>query len=332
MRYSLVTFLILVSLYAVGQERDSPKLLKPKGDYTQTSTGTIFPEQIENYSRKSIYSFTKEDDNIEVTYESPEKTSLAIRIYPAGDGTEGRLRDEYLKSLSVISNAANKTIGFEQNPVRRAGTKCICNGFKAVSNLKGQGEITQMVLYECGAWFLKIRITSKNLDSSHIEGLEEKVLNKYDPTKLTELKPLNLKSDFIVSPELGMDRERAKYIIKSGFKKLEWVNNNVSEHERASGFPDLYLNMHIAAFKEFAECKDESFKPGNEIAKYISDINKVTKAGYLPEFIMKRYSMVMIVPQNMKFDFGGFAKWQEENKIPMDMHKVYYVIVYRQPE
>lgn len=47
---------------------------------------------------------------------------------------------------------------------------------------------------------------------------------------------------------------------------------------------------------------------------------------------MKRHSMVMIVPGAMKFDFGGFAKWQEENKIPMDMHKVYYVIVYRQPK
>ncbi len=170
------------------------------------------------------------------------------------------------------------------------------------------------------------------MDSSYIEALGQKVLNKYDPTKLTELKPLNLKSDFIVAPALGKDRARAKYILKSGLKKLEWANNNVPENERASGFPDLYLNMHIAALKEFAECKDENFKPENDIAKFISDINKVIKAGYLPEFIMKQYSMVMIVPENMKFDFEGFDKWQEEYKISMDMHKFYYVIVYRQPK
>ena len=79
--------------------------------------------------------FTKQDDNIEVTYESPEETSITIKIYPAGDGTEGRLRNEYLKTLQTISNAANKTIGFDQGPIRRVGTKYICNGFQAVSKL-----------------------------------------------------------------------------------------------------------------------------------------------------------------------------------------------------
>lgn len=265
----------------MGQNRDSPKLLKSKGNYDHTSTATVFPKRIENYSRKSVFSFTKKNDDIEVIYESPEKTALAISIYPAGDGAEDRLRNEYLKSLSIILNTANKAIALEQNPVQKIGAKYISNGFKAVLNLKE--EITQMALYECGAWFLKIRITSKNLDSSRIEEWEEKVLNKYDPTKLTEVKPLDLKSDFIASPELGKDRERAKYILKNGFKKLEWANKNVCGNERASGFPDLYLNMHIAAYKEFTECKDENFKPDNDIAKLISDVNKVIKAGYLPE-------------------------------------------------
>ena len=331
-RYRLVTLLIFIGAYAFGQERSSPKLIKSKSDFTHDATGTIFPEQIEDYPRKSIYSFTKQDDNIEVTYESPEKTSIAIKIYPAGDGTEGRLRHEYLKTLQAISNAANKTVGFEQGPIRKVGAKYICNGFKAVSKLKNKGEASQLALYECGAWFLKIRIVSKDLDSSHIEELEQKVLNKYDPTKLTELKPLNLKSDFIVAPALGKDRARAKYILNSGFKKMEWANNNIPENERASGFPDLYLNMHVAAFKEFAECKDENYTPNNDIAKLISDINKVIKADYLPEFLMKQHSMVMIAPDNMKFDFEGFAKWQEEYKVSMDMQKFYYLIVYRQPK
>lgn len=323
---------MLITLSAIGQDPSSPKLIKSRGDYTHTLTGTIFPEQIKDYLRKSIYSLTKQDDNIEVTYESPEKASVTIKLYPAGDGTEGRLRNEYLKSLKAISNGINKTIGFDQNPVRRVGTKYVCNGFKAVSNRNGMGENTQLVLYECGAWFLRLQITSKSLDSSQIRTLEKMVWDRYDPTRLTELKPLNLKSDFIVAPALGKDRERAKYILKSGFKKLEWANNNVPDNERVSGFPDLYLTMHIAAFKEFAECKNENFNPDNDIAKLISDVNKVIKANYLSEFIMKQYRMVMIVPEKMKFDFEGFAKWQEEYKISIDMHKFYYVIVYKQPK
>lgn len=331
-RYYLVFLLTLIGTYAFGQERSSPKLVKSKGDFTHNATGTIFPEQIEGYPRKNIYSFTKQDDGIEVTYESPEKTSIAIKIYPAGDGAEGRLRNEYLKILQTISDAANKTIGFDQGPVRRVGTKYICNGFQAVSNLKTKKEVARLALYECGAWFLKIKITSKDLDSNGIRALEEKVLNKYDPTKFTELKPLNLKSDFIVAPVLGKDRTRAKYVLKSGLKKLEWANKNVPENERASGFPDLYLNMHIEALKEFAECKDDNYTPDNDIAKLISEVNKVIRSNYLAEFIMKQYRMVMIVPENMKFDFEGFAKWQEVHNISMDINRFYYVIAYRQPK
>lgn len=332
MKYNLALLFILTTFCAYGQERHSPKSIKSNGDFIHRLTGLTFPEQVENYPRKSIYSFTKSDDDIEVTYENSDKTSVAIKVYPAGDGTEGRLRNEYLKTLQSISDAANKTVGFDQGPVRKVGDKYICNGFNAVIKSKDKSETNQLVLYECGAWFLRIKITSKNLDSTKIEVLEKSFLKKYDPTKLTELKPLNPKSEFIVAPALGKDRERAKFVLKSGFKKLEWVNSNVPENERASGFPDLYLEMHIAAFKEFAECKNENFSPENDIAKLISDINKVIKADYLPEFIMKQYSMVMITPDNMKFDFDGFAKWQEEYKISMDMHKLYYLIVYKQPK
>jgi hypothetical protein len=328
-RYTFVTFLILTNFYVQGQERKSPQLIKSKGDYTHSSTEMTFPEQIEDYQRKTIYSFTKQDDAIEVTYEKPEMTNVAIKIYPAGDGVEGRLRNEYLKTLQTISNEANKTIGFEQGPVRRVGDKYICNGFSAVSHLKSK--ITDLILYECGSWFLKITITSKDLDSNQIVALEEKILNRYDPTKLTELKLLNLKSKFIVAPALGKDRDRAKYILNSGFKKLKWVNTNVPENERVSGFPDLYLNMHIEAFKEFAECKVEGYRPDNDIAKLIDDVNKVIKAGYLSEFIMKEYSMIMIVPDDMKFDFDGYEKFaQEQNISHIDMSKHYYLIIYPQ--
>jgi hypothetical protein len=331
-RCFLIAFLVFINLTAVAQERSSPKLVRSKGDYTHTSTGTVFPEQIESYSRKSIYSFTKQDDDIEVTYEIPGKASVAIKIYPAGDGTEGRLRREYLKTLQTFSDAAKRTTGFDQGPVRRAGTKYICNGFKAITTRNNKNGGEQVALYECGSWFFRVRIKPGDLESSEIEALENRFLNRYDPTRLTELKPLNPKSEFIVAPALGKDRERAKYILKSGMKKLEWANSNVPENERASGFPDLYLNMHIAAFKEFAESKNEDFSPANDIAKWISDINKVIKAGYLPEFIMKQHNMVMTVPENMKFDFEGFAKWQEENKISTDVQRFYYVIVYRQPK
>jgi hypothetical protein len=333
-KYGFVTLLILINALAFGQERNSPKLIKSKDEFIHSSTGTIFPEQIEGYQRKNIYSFSKQDDNIETTYESRQdvnKTTISIKVYPAGDGTEGRLRNEYLMTLKAIINPGNRIRLVDQKAVRRKGNKYICNGFQATLNTEGKSESNELILFECGSWFVRIRISSNELDSKQIQELEEKVINKFDPTVLTEVRVLNLKSDLLIAPALGKDRDRAKFIIKSALRKLEWANDNVPENERVSGFPDLYLNMHIEAFQEFVACKVENDKPVNDIAKLINDINTVIKAGYLPEFIMKQYSMVMIVPDKMKFDFEGYGKFAKENNNPsIDMSRSYYLIVYRQ--
>lgn len=88
MKYNIVLLFIFTTFVAFGQERHSPKLIKSNGDYVHAFTGMTFPKQVESYPRKSIYSFTKLDDDIEVTYEISDKTSMAIKVYPAGDGTE----------------------------------------------------------------------------------------------------------------------------------------------------------------------------------------------------------------------------------------------------
>jgi hypothetical protein len=318
---------ITISICVQGQSQKGRKLIKVKDDYTHEPTAMVFPEQFEGYERKTIYVVGKESDGVYVTYEK-EGTSFTINFHPAGDGVEGRLRNEYLKLFQPFANG--NTTDFEQSPVRKVGAKYICNGFKAISKPGNNSEIKDMVLYECGTWFMQITITTNDPDRSYINDLEEKIVTRYDPTKLTELKLLNLKSDFVVAPALGKDRARAKYILNSGFAKLKWVNANVPENERVSGFPDLYLNMHIEAFKEFAECKVEGSTTGNDVAKLIDDVNLAAKAGYLPEYIMKQYSMVMIVPDGMKFNFEGYEKFAKENNIaPIDLNKYHYLIIYR---
>ncbi|MCF3109403.1 hypothetical protein LL912_11505 [Niabella sp. CC-SYL272] len=330
--YAVFLILLLIPVHLHGQQRKHPKPLQSKGAYLHIATGMTFPEQIETVPRKSIYSLTKQDDNIEVMYETPSSISIAIQIYPAGDGAEGRLRNEYLKALQTISTNTTRTIGFDQGPIRRKGPQYICNGFKARYGAKGEYKNNQVILYECGAWFLKIRLGSTGLNDSSIAALEQRILDCYDPTSLTALKPLPAKSEFLVAPGLGKDRERAQYILKSGLKKLEWVNTHIPENERASGFPDLYLAMHLAALKELEACENEDFSADNNIAMFISTINQVARAGYLPEFLMKQYNMVMIVPENMTFNFEGFAKWQKTRNIYVDMQKRYYLIVFKHPD
>lgn len=330
--YAVFLILLLIPVHLHGQQRKHPKPLQSKGAYLHIATGMTFPEEIEDVPRKSIYSFTKQDDHIEVTYEAPSSLSITIQIYPAGNGREGRLRDEYLKTLQTISTDTKRTIGFDQGPVQRKGPQYICNGFKARYGAKGEYKNNQVILYECGAWFLKIRFSSKDLNDSSMAALEQQILDRYDPTSLTALKPLPVKSEFLVAPGLGKDKERSAYILKSGFKKLEWANTHITENERASGFPDLYLGMHLAALKELEACKNENFSPDNHVAAFINAINSVARAGYLPEFLMKQYGMVMIVPENMVFNFEGFDKWQEAHNIYINPQILYYLIVFKHPD
>ena len=330
MKYLQILFL-LFSLTIVGQTQTNPKVIKEKGDYTFKSAKTIFPLEIENYSRKNIYSFDKENRNIGAEYqnsESENSTKITVYIYPAEDGTEGRLRNEYLKSIQSISDFSNAELTANQFAIKKEGEKYICNGFKAIiiSDKKNQNQLT---LYECGTWFLKIRITSNELNSTEIDNIENKFIEVFNPTKLTETKLLSLKSDLIIAPAIGKDKAMLGSIMKSAFKKLEWANANISEKERVSGFPDIYLEMHIEALKEFASFEQENENTANEVnKKYISDINKILKSGFLTEFILKQYNMVMRFPDNLKLDFDGYAKWEEENKTSIDLNKLYYLITY----
>ncbi len=349
-KYLFILFLLFSNIFVSGQDRFSPELIKSKGTYIHKSTKLNFPELIDVYQRKSIYSFDKQNENIEVAYEnqqSPNTVVVKIHLSPAGDGTEGRLRQEYLTSLNSTQILSSKEFTVQQYPIKRYGTKYICNGFRAILNYPKQEQTNHLSVYECGNWFLKIEISSTGLDSTQVVAIENSFLNKYDPGFLTALKPLNLKSDLLIAPGLKKFGVNTKHVINSALKKLKWVNENVSENERVSGFPDLYLAMHIEALNELILSGSGDTNPDNELGKLINNLRKVSKAGYLAEFIMKHYKMVMIVPENMKLDYDGFEKWQAENKFFVDFHsgnnmienknqfaidltKGCYLIVYRQ--
>lgn len=330
MKYFIIFFLLL-SLNVIGQTPINQKLIKEKGAYIFKPTKTIFPEEVEKYLRVNIYSDNKEYKNVSVEYQnsdSEHSTKINVCIYQAKDGTEGRLRNQYLESLSSIGAFANIDMFTNQFPVKREGKKYVCNGFKAKTT-SDKNVKNQLTIFECGTWFLKFRITSDEYNYSQLDSIENKFLEIFDPTNLTEAKLLKLKSDLLIAPAIGKDKAMLGAVMKSAFKKLEWANNNVAENERVSGFPDIYLNMHIEALKEFGKFDRENENTSNEInKKYISEINEILKSGFLPEFILQQYKMVMRVPENLKLDFAGYKEWEEENKTSVDLKKLYYLITY----
>lgn len=329
---SKLTIVFLFCVFTIsGQEYYRPKKISAKGEYTHSKAMTVFPEQFDLYKRKEIYSFDKEKSNIGVVYENqPNQTTISIYVYPAGDGYEGRLRKEYQKSMQSIVNLSQNGVHATQFAVRHEGEKYICNGFKAIIK-EDKSKYNALTIYECGQWFLKVRITTSELDSSQIASLEQKIYSQFDPTKLTETNPLNEKADIYFAKTAFRDSILLGSAMGSAYKKVKWALENIKEKERASGFPDLYLNLQVESLKAFMEFQHrKNYKKSEYTKQYLSELQLISDAGFLPEFVMEQFGMILIVPENAPIKYEEYEQWKLNHKITIDLNKEFYVVSYGQ--
>jgi hypothetical protein len=332
MKQKIITlFLILIGLTCQSQDLIKPQKINFKNNFKHKHSKTEFPKNfLDGFELVEVYAFDKKKKNIGVTYEkkTEPKGRFTVYIYPAEDGTEYRLRKEYLSSrLSINGLIENDII---QYPVKYKGKKYDCNGYK--SEFKSQNkENSSLIVYECGTWFFKLQLTTEEKDSIQIEKIENSILEKFDPSRLTEQKPLNKIADIRFGKKVFRDSILIGSAMGSAYSKLEWVMDNLTERERASGFPGHYLELQISALNEFvAFDKEYNYKKSEFTQKYLNQLNSLIEAGYLDEFIMEEFSMVMIVPDNHEFDFDGFKKWKETNKITINLNEYFYVISFGQ--
>ena len=329
---SKLTVLFLFCVFATwGQELRTPKKIKVKGEYTHSQTLTVFPEQIDLYKRNGIYAFNKEKTDIGGVYENqPQQTTISIYVYPAGDGHEGRLRKEYQKSMQSIANISKNGIDATQFAVRHEGDKFICNGYKAVIK-NDKKTYNALTIFECGQWFLKVRITTRELDSSQIVLLEKKIYSQFDPTKLTETNPLNEKADVYFAKTAFRDSILLGSAMGSAFKKIDWALKNIKENERASGFPDLYIDLQVESLKAFLEFqRRKDFNKSEYTKQYLGELQLISDAGFLPEFVMEQFGMILIIPENTPIKYEEYEKWKLNHKITINLNQVFYVVSYGQ--
>ncbi len=333
MKRIIIAIVILIGLNCQAQEFTKPKKIQFKDVYEHKFSKTEFPKTLENgFELTEVYAFDKKKKNIGATYEknSEPKGKLNIYIYPAGDGTENRLRTEYLTSMQSVANLNYNELGATQYPVKFSGKKYDCNGFKADFKSKNR-ENSNLSVYECGTWFFKLRLTTEEKDSTQISNLEQSTLETFDPSQLTEQKRLHSKASIYYGKTAFRDSIMLGSVMSSALKKLEWVMDNIPEKERASGFPGHYLELQLASFDELiAFEKKYDFKKSEYTQNYLSQLNSLIDSGFLDEFIMKEFSMVMIVPENHEFDFDGFEKWKAKNEIAINLNELFYVISFEQ--
>jgi len=326
----LITIILLTGQVSLAQKIDRPKELKVQGTYTHTPTMTEFPENIGEFRRQGVYLFDKKKENIGSTYKYKSdqgETTLSLYIYPAGAGSEGRLRNEYFNVLQDIANVYNKEIGADQYFKDFKNGIYKINGYSAF--IAGDTK-SQLTVFECGEWFLKIRITTDLLDTAGINSLEKETLRTIDPTRIAKNDPLDIRGKVYVAPAAFRDSLMLSSAISGALEKLIWAKQNVDSLERTSGFPDIYLELHINSwlkFSEFQKTKKYKSIPQNT-QNYLSQLNEIINAGFLEEFIMEQFNMVMVVPKDMILDFDSFNKWKVGNPIKIDLSEKWYLVSY----
>jgi hypothetical protein len=321
--------LFLLALSVLSQAQYKPKRIKSKNDFIQKKTNTVFPLRIDNLLRKNIYAFNRKKTNIGVSYEDIESHTLAsIYIYPANAGTEDRLRIEYLKSLQSIASVSDDGVFATQYYVSYSDSAYKINGFK--SEIENNEDYSSLVVYECGCWFFKIRITSEELDSLTCNQIESRLLNFFKPTKLVQISHLNPKSSIYVAKNALIDSLMLNSVLSAAFAKSKWALDNVDSLERASGFPGLYLDLHIESINAFVNYEKEhpDLNKTERTADYLSELNSIIDNDFLEEFLMDQYDMIMIVPDNLEFDFEAYESWKLQNPLTINLNKMLYVIIY----
>lgn len=322
----ILTLILTISQLSQAQK---PKLIKSKKDFFHYSSGLNFPLKIDEYARVDIYSFDKKKNDIGVTYKNSitnGETTFTIYVYQAGDGTEDRLRHEYLNSMQSIANFSANGINATQHAVSHKKSGYKINGFKAeINENKSKSSLS---VFECGGWFFKIRISSETQDIEMLNKLESDLLKFFEPTNLVRKKHLDPKASIYFSKTAFVDSLMLGCSMASAYGKLGWAMENIDSLERASGFPGIYLDLHITALREMVKFEQEhlNFSKTERTEKYLNELKSIIDNGFVEEFVMDQYNMVLKVPDNLIDDFESYQNWKLDNPISINLHEKFYVI------
>jgi hypothetical protein len=252
---------------------------------------------------------------------------FTIYLYTAG-GAEGTLRSEFKNSLKTSTFLSKPGNVIKKYPIdfRKAGY--IVNGFKA--RINDNNNRSELLVYQCGQWFLKIRLSSQFLDSLGCVVLENKILDIYNPAYLVERFPFKLKADILFGKAAFKDSLMLGCVMGSALKKIEWSIENIDSLERISGFPDIYLNLHKSALLEFIKFERDHpiMQRTQSTVEYLSELNSIIESGFLNEFIMQQYDMLLKVPPEVKLDFVDFEQWKKSRSIKINLNQYFAIVVY----
>lgn len=302
----------------------------PTADFYHTASQTLFPYRMGIFKRSHIKSVGKATKQVIVTYETANGSKITIHLTPNSEGSEGRLRNSYLQALSKFSLHLPKGVQPTHTMLQFKGVDYDTNGIQG-NYQKGGELIARCSVYECGSWILGITETRESNEQQQIlDNASEQLLQHLNPSHLVALQPFNLKSNLEFDKKNLQNNPTVGALWASAMKKLEWAETHISPRERAAGFPDLYLGMHIAAAEEYIAILSQKRLPNNSKERqFYHQIRQIQSAGFLPEFFMQHYDNLLLTTDGFELYPADYELWKEENGIRIAWKDKLYNIVYR---
>jgi len=329
--YAVFTLLLAVALlfgYTATQASKQKRIII-SGDYVHKNTQIIFPESFDSYTRDDITSFTKDCSDIGVSYyfdTSKKDPHFTVYIYRAPLAMEYRLRNEFFTCLHAITDAAYPEIQANPKPHRISKDGYSVVGLSAMvseNNLK-----TVLVLFECGKYFIKYRISSHNVDTSELNAISCKLIDRFSPIDILKKHPLMLGADIHVSPGVTTDTACLLATLVYAKTKQEWVYFNVDSLEECSGYPSLYFEEQQLPIVEMLK-KWESMKHNNtRYDKYFNDLLVIRDSGFLNEFIYDQFLGTLLLPKGLTLDLEKYGEWKKINNPTVSITgPAYYTVI-----
>ena len=301
-------FLCLLTIGCATMNSPNSKILSVSGNYIHDKTGMIFPEHFDVFQREKINSFDDDNANIGVSYYSTD-VKVTVYVYPASVALESRLLNEYYRCLKSI--AYQKGYGIDATskiiPITKEGYKV--NGIRA--SIKDENFNSVLLLFECGKFFVKYRISSVKSDTSCLNKISERLANYFSPIDVLKKVSLKLGTTIHIAPVLVNDTASLDPIVAAALSKAKWVFENVDSTERIAGFPSLYFNEQKVAVTNMLEKWEKQPSENATLKIFFKALISLRNDGVLNEFICDQYNNLLILPDNVKLNIEKYSSWKK---------------------
>jgi hypothetical protein len=68
------------------------------------------------------------------------------------------------------------------------------------------------------------------------------------------------------------------------------------------------------------------YKKSDFTANYLKELQLISDAGFLYEFVMEQYEFILIIPENIPIRYEEYLEWKSQNKITINLNEKFYLL------